>query len=57
MESMDIIENNKTECMFSVLINTNLLRACLIHKIQKYFFAKCMCIYCIQTKKPLLFQS
>ena len=29
MGGMGFIENNKAECMLSVLINTNLLRACL----------------------------
>ena len=38
MGGMGFIENNKTECMLSVLINTNLLRACLINRIKKYFF-------------------
>jgi hypothetical protein len=30
MGGMGFIENNKAECMLSVLINTNLLRASLI---------------------------
>jgi nucleoside-diphosphate-sugar epimerase len=38
MGGMGFIENNKAECMLSVLINTNLLRACLVNKIKKYFF-------------------
>jgi hypothetical protein len=38
MGGMGFIENNKAECMFSVLINTNLLRACLANKVKKYFF-------------------
>ena len=29
MGGMGFIENNKAECMLSVLLNTNLLRACL----------------------------
>ena len=35
---MGFIENNKAECMQSVLINTNLLIASKENKIQKYFF-------------------
>ena len=43
MGGMGFIENNKAECMLSVLINTNLLRACLVNKVKKYFFFfKCM---------------
>ena len=38
MGGMGFIENNKAECMLSVLINTNLLRSCLINKVKKYFF-------------------
>ena len=37
MGGMGFIENNKAECMLSVLINTNLLRACLKNNIKKYF--------------------
>ena len=45
MGGMGFIENNKAECMLSVLINTNLLRACLINKINKYFFSSSACVY------------
>jgi len=45
MGGMGFIENNKAECMLSVLINTNLLRACLIHKVKKYFFSSSACVY------------
>jgi nucleoside-diphosphate-sugar epimerase len=31
--------------MLSVLINTNLLRACLLNKIKKYFFSSSACVY------------
>ena len=44
MGGMGFIENNKAECMLSVLINTNLLIACNENKIQRYFFLKC-CAY------------
>ena len=45
MGGMGFIENNKAECMLSVLINTNLLRTCLINKISKYFFSSTACVY------------
>jgi len=45
MGGMGFIENNKAECMISVLINTNLLRACLINKVKKYFFSSSACVY------------
>ncbi len=45
MGGMGFIENNKAECMLSVLINTNLLRATLINKVKKYFFSSSACVY------------
>ena len=45
MGGMGFIENNKAEGMLSVLINTNLLRACLVHKVKKYFFSSSACVY------------
>jgi hypothetical protein len=39
MGGMGFIENNKAECMLSVLINTNLLRASLKNNIERYFFS------------------
>jgi nucleoside-diphosphate-sugar epimerase len=45
MGGMGFIENNKAECMLSVLINTNLLRACLVSKVKKYFFSSSACVY------------
>ena len=38
MGGMGFIENNKAECMQSVLINTNLLIACKEEKVKRYFF-------------------
>jgi nucleoside-diphosphate-sugar epimerase len=38
MGGMGFIENNKAECMLSVLINTNLLRACVKNKLKDIFF-------------------
>ena len=45
MGGMGFIENNKADCMLSVLINTNLLRACLVNKNNKYFFSSSACVY------------
>lgn len=45
MGGMGFIENNKAECMLSVLINTNLLRACVANKVKKYFFSSSACVY------------
>ena len=45
MGGMGFIENNKAECMLSVLINTNLLRASLINKVNKFFFSSSACVY------------
>ena len=45
MGGMGFIENNKAECMLSVLINTNLLRACVVNKVKKYFFSSSACVY------------
>ena len=45
MGGMGFIENNKAECMLSVLINTNLLRSCTKYKVKKYFFSSSACVY------------
>lgn len=51
MGGIGFIENNKTDCMLSVLINTNLLRACLKNNIKKYFFSSSACVYNGQKQK------
>ena len=45
MGGMGFIENNKAECMQSVLINTNLLISCKEDKVEKYFFSSSACAY------------
>ena len=45
MGGMGFIENNKAECMLSVLINANLLRASIKNKISKYLFSSSACVY------------
>ena len=54
MGGMGFIENNKAECMQSVLINTNLLIACNENKIQRYFFSSSACAY-NKTKQQEVF--
>lgn len=45
MGGIGFIENNKADCMLSVLINTNLLRSCRLNKIKKYFYSSSACAY------------
>ena len=45
MGGMGFIENNKAECMVSVLINTHMLLACKESNIKKYFFSSSACAY------------
>jgi len=51
MGGMGFIENNKAECMLSVLINTNMLRACLKNNVKRYFFSSSACVYNGQKQK------
>ena len=54
MGGMGFIENNKAECMQSVLINTNLLISCKENKIEKYFFLQVLVLIIHQNKKKFL---
>ena len=45
MGGMGFIETHKTECMLSVLINTNLLIAARDAAVRRYFFASSACVY------------
>ena len=54
MGGMGFIENNKAECMQSVLINTNLLISCKENGIKKYFFSSSACAY-NKTKQQEVF--
>lgn len=45
MGGMGFIENNKTLCMLSVLINTHLLVAAREFKVKQYFYASSACVY------------
>ena len=51
MGGIGFIENNKADCMLSVLINTNLLRACRENKI-KNIFSSSMCLQQKLTNGP-----
>ena len=51
MGGMGFIENNKAECMLSVLVNTNLLRACLKNNVDRYFFSSSACAYNTSKQK------
>tara|TARA_B110000114_G_scaffold182511_1_gene221963 strand:- start:83 stop:1093 length:1011 start_codon:yes stop_codon:yes gene_type:complete len=53
MGGMGFIENNKAECMQSVLINTNLLIACKENKVQRYFFSSSACAYNITKQQDV----
>ena len=45
MGGMGFIENNKAECMLSVLINTNLLRSAKENNAKKFLFSSSACVY------------
>ncbi len=45
MGGMGFIENNKADCMLSVLVNTHMLMACKENKVEKYFFSSSACAY------------
>ena len=51
MGGMGFIENNKAECMLSVLINTNILRSCIQNNVKKYFFSSSACVYNASKQK------
>ena len=57
MGGMGFIENNKAECMLSVLINTNLLRACIKNNVKKYFFSSSACVYNSTKQKQTFIQG
>ena len=57
MGGMGFIENNKAECMLSVLINTNLLNASRINKVKRYFFSSSACVYNANKQKKTFIQA
>ena len=57
MGGMGFIENNKAECMQSVLINTNLLIACKEFGIKRYFFSSSACAYNITKQQDVFIEG
>jgi GDP-D-mannose 3',5'-epimerase len=49
MGGIGFIQNHRTECMFSVLINTHLLQSSIANKVSRYFYSSTACVY--NTKK------
>jgi nucleoside-diphosphate-sugar epimerase len=45
MGGMGFIEANKARCMLSVLINTHLLQAAVLHDVERFFFSSSACVY------------
>lgn len=45
MGGMGFIEKHKADCMLSVLINTQLLQAAHVNKVDRYFFSSSACVY------------
>src|SRR5262245_59981380 len=45
MGGMGFIENNKAQCMLSVLINTHLLMAAQEMGVRRFFYASSACVY------------
>jgi nucleoside-diphosphate-sugar epimerase len=45
MGGMGFIENNKTLCMLSVLINTHMLMSAQKHGVERFFYSSSACIY------------
>ena len=57
MGGMGFIENNKAECMLSVLINTNFLRSCLKNSVKRYFFSSSACVYNASKQKETFIEG
>jgi GDP-D-mannose 3',5'-epimerase len=51
MGGMGFIENNKALCMLSVLINTHMLQAAVLHKVPRYFYSSSACVYNADKQK------
>ncbi len=57
MGGMGFIENNKTDCMLSVLINTNLLRSSIQNSVQRFFFSSSACVYNDKKQKDIFIKG
>jgi GDP-D-mannose 3', 5'-epimerase len=51
MGGMGFIENNKALCMLSVLINTHLLQAAVLHGVERFFYSSSACVYNADKQK------
>src|SRR5271169_3578751 len=51
MGGMGFIEQNKALCMLSVLINTHMLQAALLHGTKRFFYASSACVYNADKQK------
>jgi nucleoside-diphosphate-sugar epimerase len=45
MGGMGFIENNKAQCMLSVLISTHMLLAAKEYRVQRFFYSSSACVY------------
>jgi len=45
MGGIGFIENNRSHCMLSVLINTHMLMAAAQHGVERYFYSSSACVY------------
>lgn len=45
MGGMGFIETHKAECMLSVLINTNMLKASKVNNVKRFFYSSSACVY------------
>ena len=57
MGGMGFIENNKAECMLSVLINTNLLNLSKEYNIKIFFFSSSACVYSAEKQKKVFIKN
>ena len=57
MGGMGFIENNKAECMLSVLINTHLLESCIKNNVKRYFFSSSACVYNAQKQNKFFIEG
>jgi GDP-D-mannose 3', 5'-epimerase len=51
MGGMGFIESHKADCMLSVLINTNMLKAARGSDVSRYFFSSSACVYAADRQR------
>jgi GDP-D-mannose 3', 5'-epimerase len=51
MGGMGFIEKNKALCMLSVLINTHMLQAAVVQKVERFFYSSSACVYNADKQK------